>query len=107
MSIKNNTGTYIVFTGLIFFMTAGITVANKTLSIMGMDTNKLLWALVAIIVVGLMTHAELFFIVLILGLTIAINSPPGFIFELGISPDILLSTLIAIVLLPLITRIFK
>ena len=89
---------YLTF--LIVALSIGVNVGQNLLVQFNIERNYLIIALVAIAVAGLVANRTLFFIVLVAGLTGAINLPPEMLMEKGISPDILFTTLLAVIIAP-------
>lgn len=104
---KNKDIGTVVISGLIIFMTVGVTFARETLTHLGMETNYLLGGLIAVAVTGLLAYRQLFLIVLTVLISIAVNFPPLFLQEMGVNKDVLLITLVTIVILPLVVKFLE
>ncbi len=89
---------YLTF--FIVMLSIGVNVGQNMLIQFNIERNYMIIALVAISVAGLIAHRNLFFIVLVAGLTGAINLPTELLLEKGISPDILFTTLLAVIIAP-------
>jgi fucose permease len=85
---------------LIVMLSIGVNVGQRLLEQFNIDRNYLLIALIAIVIAGLIAHRNLFFIVIVAGLTVAINLPAEEVISRGIDPDILFTTLLAVIVAP-------
>jgi hypothetical protein len=92
---------------LILLLTTGITVGREVLSTIRFDTGSLQIALIAIVVFLLTAHRSVLFIVLILGISFAVNLPETVLQQHGVNRSVLLGTLVAIILEPLLRRFIK
>jgi uncharacterized membrane protein len=92
---------------LILLLTTGITVGREVLLSMRFDAGFLQIALIAIVVSMLTAHRSLLFIVLVLGISFAVNLPAAVLDEHGVNKSVLLGTLAAIILEPFLKRFFK
>jgi len=92
---------------LVLLLTTGITVGREVSSIIRFDTGSLQIALIAIVVSLLTAHRSALFIVLILGISFAVNLPEAVLQQHGVNRSILLGTLVAIILEPLLQRLIK
>lgn len=90
---------------VVLFLTIGITIARETLSQLGLDSNYLLMALLAIAVTSLLAHRNLFLIGLVAALCVIVNLPPDTLGGLQIDHDLLIAALLGITLLPLVHRL--
>lgn len=89
---------------LILAMTVGISIARETLDILGVDTNFLLLALIAVVTAGLLAHRKLLLIVLVVGLSLTANLPADVLLQYGVDKQILLAALIAVAIIPSVSR---
>ena len=89
---------YITF--LIVMLSIGVNVGQNLLAQFNIERNYMIIALVALTVAGLIAHRNLFFIVLVAGITGATNLPPEMLLGKGISPDFLFATLLAVIIAP-------
>jgi fucose permease len=85
---------------LVVMLSIGVNVGQNLMDQFNIERNYLIIALVALTVSGLIAHRNLFFIVLVAGLTAAINIPTEVLADNGISPDILFTTLLAVIIAP-------
>ena len=85
---------------LIVMLSIGANVGEHLLAQFNIDRNYLLIALIAIVIAGLIAHRNLFFIVIVAGLTVAINMPDAELIQRGLSPDILFATLLVVIIAP-------
>ncbi len=85
---------------LIVMLSIGVNVGQNLMDQFNIERNYLIIALVAITIAGLIAHRNLMFIVLVAGLTVSINVPEPMLLERGISPDILFTTLLALIMAP-------
>ncbi len=90
---------------LIIMLSIGANIGQHLLEQFNIDRNYLLIALIAIAIAGLIAHRHLFFIVIVAGLTVAINLPAEQLLLRGVSPDILFATLLAVILAPAVMRL--
>jgi hypothetical protein len=92
---------------LVLLLTTGVTVGREVLSTIRFDTGSLQIALIAIVVSLLTAHRSILFIVLILGISFAVNLPEAVLQQHGVNRSILLGTLVAIILEPFLRRFIK
>jgi uncharacterized membrane protein len=92
---------------LVLLLTTGVTVGREVLSTIRFDTGLLQIALIAIVVSLLTAHRSALFIVLILGISFAVNLPETVLQQHGVNRSILLGTLVAIILEPFLRRFIK
>jgi hypothetical protein len=90
---------------LIVMLSIGANVGEHLLEQFNIDRNYLLIALIAIVIAGLVAHRNLFFIVIVAGLTVAINLPAEEVIRRGLNPDILFGTLLAVIVAPAAIRL--
>jgi hypothetical protein len=92
---------------LVLLLATGITVDREALSTIRFDAGSLQIALIAIVVSLLTAHRGALFIVLILGISFAVNLPETVLQQHGVNRSVLLGTLVAIILEPLLRRFIK
>jgi hypothetical protein len=100
-----NRARYIV-SFIIIMLSIGINVGQHLLEQLNIDRNYLVITLVAITIAGLLAHRHLFFIVLVSGLTVAVNLPADMLQHNHINPEILFATLLAVIIAPTGMRLF-
>ena len=91
---------------LLLAMTIAVNVEDNVMARLGFDQSFLRIGLIAMVVTGLIMHRKLLLIVLVLFLSVGANLPADFMLNFGIDPDIFLGALVAIVLLPVLIRLF-
>lgn len=96
-----------VLSFLILLLTAGISVGTEVLAALNFDANYLTVTLIAIVVSLLTAHRNILYILLVVGMSAAINLPDAVLVDYGINKTILLVTLIAIISEPMARRLFK
>ncbi len=94
-----------VLYSVLLFLTLGITIARETLGELGMESNYLVMAVLAIAVTSMLAHRNLMLIVLVAVLCLVLNLPPESLGSLRIDHDLLLGALLGITLLPLVHRV--
>jgi uncharacterized membrane protein len=92
---------------LILLLTAGITVGREMLLTMRFDAGFLQIVLIAIVVSLLTAHRSILLIALVLSISFAVNLPDELLQDYGVNREILLGTLVAIILEPIVKRFFK
>lgn len=90
---------------VVLFLTIGITIARETLGQLGLDSNYLLMAVLALAVTSLLAHRNLFLIGLVSALCVIVNLPPDTLGGLQIDHDLLIAALLGITVLPLVHRV--
>jgi hypothetical protein len=85
---------------VIVMLSVGINFGQHALPSLDFNLGYLVVTLAAIAITGLMVHRHLFFIVLVCGLAFAINLPPEILQQYYVNPDILLTTLVAVIVAP-------
>ena len=85
---------------LFIMLTIGINLGQHILEMLNIDRNYLLLTLLAVTIAGLLANRHLLFIVLVAGLTVAINMPAELLAQNQVSMDALFSTLIAVIFVP-------
>jgi hypothetical protein len=92
---------------MVFFMlmlSVGINFGQHTKLSQNFNSSYLALTLLALVITGLLAHRHLFFIVLVAGLSFAINLPQEFLRQYYINSDLLLATLVAMILLPVFMK---
>ena len=94
-----------VLYGLILFLGIGITLARETVARLGLETNYLLIALVALLITVLLAHRSLMLVLLVVGLCVVINLPPEMLGGFVVDQDVMIAALISVIILPLVHRV--
>jgi hypothetical protein len=81
-------------------LSIGINFGQQALLSLNYDHNYLVMTLVAIVAAGLLVHRHLFIVVLVCGLSFAINLPAEMLQQYYVNRDILLGTLFLVILVP-------
>lgn len=89
---------------LIALMVIGVNIQDGFLGRLGVDTNILMVALVAVVVAGFMQFHNLGLTILIIILAIAANLPAESAASIGYDPDYVLAALVALVVVPFIAK---
>lgn len=82
------------------FLLLGITIAKEMVDAMGMKTDYMVIALVALVITWLMVHKKVFLVALVAFLAVLANLPPETLANLGIHRDVLLAALVAVIVAP-------
>ncbi len=85
---------------LIIMLSIGVNLGQHILEMLNIDRNYLLLTLLAVTIAGLLAHRHILLIVLVGGLTVAINMPAELLAQNQISMDMLFSTLVAVIFVP-------
>lgn len=91
--------------GLILFLGVGMTLAKETVARLGLETNYLLIALVALLFTALLAHRSLMLVLLVIGLCVVINLPPEMLGGVVVDQDLMIAALIAVIILPAVHRV--
>ncbi|MDO8272886.1 MAG: hypothetical protein Q7U82_13380 [Gammaproteobacteria bacterium] len=91
--------------GLILFLGIGITLAREAVTRVGLETNYLLIALVALLFTALLAHRSFMLVLLIIGLCVVINLPPEMLGGVVVDQDIMIAALISVIILPAVHRV--
>jgi hypothetical protein len=94
-----------VLYGLILFLGIGITLARETVARLGLETNYLLIALVALLITVLLAHRSLMLVLLVVGLCVVINLPPEMLGGFVVDQDVMIAALISVIILPVVHRV--
>ncbi len=92
---------------LICFLTAGVTIGKQLLMAFGFNTHYLLITLIAITVAGLLAHRSMLLIVLVVGISSAVNLPADLLHGYNVNREVLLGALGALIILPTLRRWFE
>jgi hypothetical protein len=84
---------------IVMLLSVGINVEQQMLMLY-FNRSYLVLTLLAIAITGLLAHRNLFFIVLVSGLSFTINLPQGMLQLYSINPDILFLSLVALIITP-------
>jgi len=87
---------------LVIAISIGVNLSEGFLARMGVDSNMLLVALIAIAITGMVVKRNLGLIVVVVLLVLGANMPEETAAAMGINPDYLLAGLVAVVLAPFI-----
>jgi hypothetical protein len=98
-----NPSRYIVIF-FILMLSVGINFGQHTKLSQNFNSSYLALTLLALVVTGLLAHRHLFFIVLVSALSFAINLPHEFLRQYYVNPDLLLATLVAVILAPVLMK---
>ncbi len=82
-----------------------MTLAKETVARLGLETNYLLIALVALLFTALLAHRSLMLVLLVIGLCVVINLPPELLGGVVIDQDLMIAALIAVIILPAVHRV--
>ncbi|MDX1490648.1 MAG: hypothetical protein R3332_05140 [Pseudohongiellaceae bacterium] len=84
------------------FLSIGILLARETLARLGLESNYLLIAVVALVATALLSQRSVFLTGSVLLLCLAINVPAEMMGNFQIDKDVMIASLLAIVLLPVV-----
>ena len=82
----------------------GVNLPDSLLAQYGIDPNVLMMAMIAFLIAGLLSHANIALVFVIMLLTLAVNLPAEFADSVGYNPNMLLIALIAMVILPVTVK---
>ena len=86
-------------------MTIAINVEDNVMARLGFSNDYLLMTLVSMVVAGLLVYRNLALVVLVLFLSLAANAPEDFLMTLSIDRDLITGTLVAIIVVPVASRV--
>ena len=95
----------VVLLFIVLMMTAAINMEDNFIARLGVDSNYLMMALVAVVFTGLLAYRNLLLIVIVLFLCVGANMPQDVMQNFGIDRDYLTGILVAIVLVPVLGKI--
>ena len=90
---------------LLLFATIGISIANETVERLGLQSNYLLIAVLALGVSSLLVKRNILLLLVVACLCVLLNLPAGSTAGLQIDPDFIVALLLGITLLPLVHRL--
>jgi hypothetical protein len=97
----------IVISSVAIFLSIGILLARETLARLGLESHYLLIAIGALLVTVLLSQRSIFLTGTVFLLCLAINIPSELLGSLQIDKDIMIASLLAIVILPLVYNIIN
>ncbi|MEX0617819.1 MAG: hypothetical protein WDZ76_04280 [Pseudohongiellaceae bacterium] len=86
--------------GLVVFLTVGITLANETLSRLGVDADRLVVISVAMVITVFLASRNIVVIVAVVAGVVAVNLPDSLLTHYNLDRDLLLASIGALILLP-------
>lgn len=89
---------------VVLFITLGLTIARETLAQLGLDSNYLVMAVLAIAVTALLAQRNWLLIIVVALLCIIINLPPEALGNVKIDHDLLIAMLLGVTILPVVHR---
>lgn len=89
---------------IVLFITLGVTIARETLAQLGLDSNYLVMAMLAIVVTAMLAHRNYLLVGVVGLLCIVINLPPEAMGDIQIDHDFLIASLLGVTILPLVHR---
>ena len=89
---------------LIGLMVIGVNFHGGLMERLGVDTNILMFALLAMVVVGIMQFQHVGLGALVVVLALAANVPEETALSIGYNPDYVLAALVGLVALPFVAR---
>jgi hypothetical protein len=90
---------------VVLFVTLGLTIARETLARLGLDSNYLVMAVLAIAVTAMLAHRNAVLVTIVAILCVVINLPPEALGSIKIDHDLLIASLIGVTILPLVHRV--
>ena len=90
----------VIISGIIIALSIGVNLDQSLLVQFNIDRGYLLATLLVVTLAGLLGHKTLFFIVLVTGLAITANLPPGLLESYSIHAEVVFATLLALVVAP-------
>ena len=90
---------------VVLFVTLGVTIARETLAALGLDSNYLVMAILALTVTAMLVHRGWLLLGVVALLSIIVNLPPELRGGIQIDHDLLIASLIGITILPLVHRL--
>lgn len=87
---------------LVLVMAIGVNMPENMISRLGVNSNYLLVALVAVAITALIVHRRIVLIITVVMLAIGANIPEAYIAQFGIDRDYLIAGLVALVIAPLV-----
>lgn len=90
---------------VVLFITLGVTIARETLAQLGLDSNYLVMAVLALAVTILLAHRSWLLVGVVAVLCLIINLPPEALGDIEIDRDFLIASLLGVTILPLVHRI--
>lgn len=95
----------LLFYGVLLFASLGIVLARETLARIGLESNYLLVAAVALLFTFLLVQRNLVLVGTVLLLCVAINMPPDSLGDYALDQDVLIAALLALIILPVVHRV--
>ena len=89
---------------VVLFVTLGVTIARETLAQLGLDSNYLVMAVLAIAVTAMLAHRNWLLVGVVAFLCIIINLPPEALGNIQIDHDLLIALLLGVTILPVVHR---
>lgn len=90
---------------LVLFVTLGLTVARETLAQLGLDSNYLVMAVLALAVTAMLAQRNWLLVGVVALLCLIINLPPEALGNVEIDHDLLIALLLGVTILPVVHRI--
>ncbi|MAM69524.1 MAG: hypothetical protein CMP91_00080 [Gammaproteobacteria bacterium] len=91
----------IIFYALVLFLTVGVAFSQTLLERIGLEPDYLLITLGAIVITGLLVYRGLLLVLLVAGLSVALNLPTELLQQYSIDRDILIVVLILMIVFPI------
>ncbi len=92
--------TQVIISAFIIALAVCVNLDQSFLTQLHIDRGYLVVTLLMVTLAGLLGHHALFVVVLVVGLAVAANLPPGLLAENNISPEMVFATLLAMVVAP-------
>lgn len=90
---------------VVLFITLGVTIARETLAQLGLDSNYLLMAVVALAITAMLAQRNWMLVSVVALLCIIINLPPELLGGLQLDHDLLIALLLGVTILPVVHRL--
>lgn len=90
---------------VVLFLILGVTIARETLATLGLDSNYLAMAVLALAITALLVHRNWLLLGVVAVLCIVINLPPQMLGGVQVDRDLLIALLIGVTILPLVHRL--
>lgn len=90
---------------VVLFVTLGVTIARETLTQLGLDSNYLVMAVLALAVTAMLAQRNWLLVGVVALLCLIINLPPEALGAIEIDHDLLIALLLGVTILPIVHRI--
>lgn len=93
--------------GFVVFITLGISIANETLSRLGIENNYVIVFSVAFVVAACILATKIWLTMLVLLGVVAINLPEAVLLGMNLDRDVLLGAVCAVILVPTVYELMN